>query len=162
MCQVVTFVLAVVSWTDRYNVYIQTNTLSSLFSQGEMNKIIGEHALNKHSSRSHCIFTVHVEVRRICSHFTLSLHCTKSELCNVTQTSELYKSFESVWHGSVLNSVCLYGCGPVSLSHTLECNVHHVQTQPGGSRRFREVEQNWGEFMYHFALFWMIVLNKVK
>ncbi|KAI4891363.1 hypothetical protein NFI96_022951 [Prochilodus magdalenae] len=28
---------------------------------GEMNRIIGEHALNKNSSRSHCIFTIHIE-----------------------------------------------------------------------------------------------------
>ncbi|TRZ00100.1 hypothetical protein DNTS_020297 [Danionella cerebrum] len=31
--------------------------------QGEMNRIIGEHALNKQSSRSHCIFTIHIESR---------------------------------------------------------------------------------------------------
>ncbi|KAK2913990.1 hypothetical protein QQF64_030187 [Cirrhinus molitorella] len=35
----------------------------NLFFEGEMNRIIGEHALNKRSSRSHCIFTVHIEAR---------------------------------------------------------------------------------------------------
>lgn len=30
--------------------------------QGERNRTIAEHALNKHSSRSHCIFTITVEV----------------------------------------------------------------------------------------------------
>ena len=32
-------------------------------TQGEANRIIGEHSLNQHSSRSHCIFTVHIESR---------------------------------------------------------------------------------------------------
>uniref|UniRef100_A0A3B1IEM6 Kinesin family member 9 n=1 Tax=Astyanax mexicanus TaxID=7994 RepID=A0A3B1IEM6_ASTMX len=35
----------------------------NLLFEGEMNRIIGEHALNKNSSRSHCIFTIHIEVR---------------------------------------------------------------------------------------------------
>ncbi|KAF4089757.1 hypothetical protein AMELA_G00069680 [Ameiurus melas] len=43
-------------------VHREEEALNLLF-EGEMNKIIGEHALNKHSSRSHCIFTVHVESR---------------------------------------------------------------------------------------------------
>lgn len=30
--------------------------------QGNMNRVIAEHTLNTHSSRSHCIFTIHVEV----------------------------------------------------------------------------------------------------
>ncbi|XP_076617869.1 kinesin-like protein KIF9 [Chaetodon auriga] len=34
-----------------------------LLFEGEMNRIIGSHALNRSSSRSHCIFTVHVESR---------------------------------------------------------------------------------------------------
>ncbi|XP_039544497.1 kinesin-like protein KIF9 isoform X2 [Pimephales promelas] len=43
-------------------VHNEEEALNLLF-EGEMNKIIGEHALNKHSSRSHCIFTVHIESR---------------------------------------------------------------------------------------------------
>ncbi|XP_022533795.2 kinesin-like protein KIF9 [Astyanax mexicanus] len=35
----------------------------NLLFEGEMNRIIGEHALNKNSSRSHCIFTIHIESR---------------------------------------------------------------------------------------------------
>uniref|UniRef100_A0A673GTX4 Kinesin motor domain-containing protein n=1 Tax=Sinocyclocheilus rhinocerous TaxID=307959 RepID=A0A673GTX4_9TELE len=42
-------------------VHNEEEALNLLF-EGEMNRIIGEHALNKHSSRSHCIFTVHIEV----------------------------------------------------------------------------------------------------
>ena len=30
---------------------------------GENNRTISEHKLNKHSSRSHCIFTIHLEMR---------------------------------------------------------------------------------------------------
>ena len=31
--------------------------------EGENNRTISEHKLNKHSSRSHCIFTIHLEIR---------------------------------------------------------------------------------------------------
>uniref|UniRef100_A0A671MBB8 Kinesin-like protein n=1 Tax=Sinocyclocheilus anshuiensis TaxID=1608454 RepID=A0A671MBB8_9TELE len=41
-------------------VHNEEEALNLLF-EGEMNRIIGEHALNKHSSRSHCICTVHIE-----------------------------------------------------------------------------------------------------
>ncbi|KAL1006914.1 hypothetical protein UPYG_G00078840 [Umbra pygmaea] len=43
-------------------VHNEEEALSLLF-EGEMNRIIGAHALNKHSSRSHCIFTVEIESR---------------------------------------------------------------------------------------------------
>ncbi|XP_050970766.1 kinesin-like protein KIF9 isoform X2 [Labeo rohita] len=43
-------------------VHNEEEALNLLF-EGEMNRIIGEHALNKHSSRSHCIFTIHIESR---------------------------------------------------------------------------------------------------
>ncbi|XP_029979712.1 kinesin-like protein KIF9 [Sphaeramia orbicularis] len=33
----------------------------NVFFEGEMNRIIGSNALNRNSSRSHCIFTVHIE-----------------------------------------------------------------------------------------------------
>nr|XP_020473154.1 kinesin-like protein KIF9 [Monopterus albus] len=35
----------------------------NLMFQGEMSRIIGSHALNRNSSRSHCIFTMHIESR---------------------------------------------------------------------------------------------------
>ncbi|NWY71389.1 KIF9 protein, partial [Erithacus rubecula] len=35
----------------------------SLHCQGETNRVIGEHSLNKNSSRSHCIFTMYIECR---------------------------------------------------------------------------------------------------
>lgn len=37
-----------------------------LLLQGDTNRKIAEHALNTHSSRSHCIFTIHVEVSVTC------------------------------------------------------------------------------------------------
>ncbi|KAG8534915.1 hypothetical protein GDO81_029949, partial [Engystomops pustulosus] len=33
----------------------------NLLFEGETNRIIGSHTLNKNSSRSHCIFTIHLE-----------------------------------------------------------------------------------------------------
>ncbi|KAI3355381.1 hypothetical protein L3Q82_018225, partial [Scortum barcoo] len=41
-------------------VHSEEEALNLLF-EGEMNRIIGSHALNRNSSRSHCIFTVHIE-----------------------------------------------------------------------------------------------------
>ncbi|XP_035512922.1 kinesin-like protein KIF9 [Morone saxatilis] len=43
-------------------VHSEEEALNLLF-EGEMNRIIGSHALNRNSSRSHCIFTVHIESR---------------------------------------------------------------------------------------------------
>ncbi|XP_030254708.1 kinesin-like protein KIF9 [Sparus aurata] len=43
-------------------VHSEEEALNLLF-EGEMNRIIGSHALNRNSSRSHCIFTVHIEAR---------------------------------------------------------------------------------------------------
>ncbi|XP_070842449.1 kinesin-like protein KIF9 [Chaetodon trifascialis] len=43
-------------------VHSEEEALHLLF-EGEMNRIIGSHALNRSSSRSHCIFTVHIESR---------------------------------------------------------------------------------------------------
>ena len=34
----------------------------NLLFEGETNRVIAEHALNHASSRSHCVFTVHIEV----------------------------------------------------------------------------------------------------
>uniref|UniRef100_A0A8C4SL74 Kinesin family member 9 n=1 Tax=Erpetoichthys calabaricus TaxID=27687 RepID=A0A8C4SL74_ERPCA len=35
----------------------------SLLFEGETNRVISSHSLNRYSSRSHCIFTIHIEVR---------------------------------------------------------------------------------------------------
>ncbi|CAI9566207.1 unnamed protein product, partial [Staurois parvus] len=43
-----------------HHVPSEEHALNLLF-EGETNRIIGSHILNKHSSRSHCIFTIHVE-----------------------------------------------------------------------------------------------------
>nr|XP_046211040.1 kinesin-like protein KIF9 isoform X2 [Oncorhynchus gorbuscha] len=43
-------------------IHSEEEALNLLF-EGEMNRIIGAHALNKNSSRSHCILTVHIESR---------------------------------------------------------------------------------------------------
>ena len=31
--------------------------------EGETNRTVSQHKLNKHSTRSHCIFTLHLEIR---------------------------------------------------------------------------------------------------
>ena len=40
----------------------EEDALNMLF-EGETNRVIDEHSLNKYSSRSHCVFTIHVESR---------------------------------------------------------------------------------------------------
>ncbi|NXN90628.1 KIF9 protein, partial [Bombycilla garrulus] len=41
----------------------EEEALQLLFEAGETNRVIGEHTLNKNSSRSHCIFTMYIECR---------------------------------------------------------------------------------------------------
>lgn len=40
----------------------EEDALGMLF-EGETNRTVAEHKLNKNSSRSHCIFTIHLEIR---------------------------------------------------------------------------------------------------
>lgn len=40
----------------------EEDAIAQLF-EGETNRTISEHKLNKASSRSHCVFTVHLEIR---------------------------------------------------------------------------------------------------
>jgi kinesin family protein 6/9 len=54
----------------------EEDALNMLF-EGERNRTIAEHSLNKHSSRSHCIFTITVEAR---SHSKSSSEYTVSRL----------------------------------------------------------------------------------
>ncbi|NWV39325.1 KIF9 protein, partial [Grantiella picta] len=49
----------------------------SLHRQGETNRVIAEHTLNKNSTRSHCIFTMYIECR---SRDYKNLKCLKSKL----------------------------------------------------------------------------------
>uniref|UniRef100_A0A8C3LSN1 Kinesin-like protein n=1 Tax=Chrysolophus pictus TaxID=9089 RepID=A0A8C3LSN1_CHRPC len=45
-----------------HSVSDEEDALNLLF-EGETNRVIAEHSLNKNSSRSHCIFTIYIEVR---------------------------------------------------------------------------------------------------
>ena len=36
--------------------------ISSFSLKGETNRAVSEHTLNKRSSRSHCVFTIYIEV----------------------------------------------------------------------------------------------------
>lgn len=40
----------------------EEDALNSLF-EGELNRTVSEHQMNKASSRSHCVFTIHIECR---------------------------------------------------------------------------------------------------
>ncbi|XP_062335102.1 kinesin-like protein KIF9 isoform X2 [Osmerus eperlanus] len=68
----------VVKGLSLHLVHSEVEALNLLF-EGEMNRIIGAHSLNRNSSRSHCILTVHIE-----SHSR-----TLSDAKYVTSTSKL-------------------------------------------------------------------------
>ncbi|NXM41812.1 KIF9 protein, partial [Gymnorhina tibicen] len=55
----------------------EEEALHLLFEAGETNRVIGEHTLNKNSSRSHCIFTMYIECR---SRDYRNLKCLKSKI----------------------------------------------------------------------------------
>ncbi|NWV91818.1 KIF9 protein, partial [Machaerirhynchus nigripectus] len=55
----------------------EEEALHLLFEAGETNRVIGEHTLNKNSSRSHCIFTMYIECR---SRNYKNLKCLKSKI----------------------------------------------------------------------------------
>ncbi|NXB15823.1 KIF9 protein, partial [Rhagologus leucostigma] len=55
----------------------EEEALHLLFEAGETNRVIGEHTLNKNSSRSHCIFTMYIECR---SRDYKNLKCLKSKI----------------------------------------------------------------------------------
>merc|ERR1719402_512202 len=43
-----------------HHVTTEEEALNLLF-EGELNRVVSEHQLNVHSSRSHCIFTIYIE-----------------------------------------------------------------------------------------------------
>ena len=47
------------------NVFTEDQALALLF-EGETNRSMAAHALNARSTRSHCIFTIHLEVSALC------------------------------------------------------------------------------------------------
>ncbi|NXS86490.1 KIF9 protein, partial [Erpornis zantholeuca] len=55
----------------------EEEALHLFFEAGETNRVIGEHTLNKNSSRSHCIFTLYIECR---SRDYRNLKCLKSKI----------------------------------------------------------------------------------
>ena len=50
--------------------------LLRLFRQGETNRVIGEHQLNRESSRSHSIFTIHIEMKMAGEQGEIIVRCT--------------------------------------------------------------------------------------
>ncbi|KAM9573347.1 kinesin-like protein KIF9 isoform 1-T2 [Guaruba guarouba] len=59
-----------------HTVSLEEDALSLLF-EGENKRVIAEHALNKHSSRSHCIFTIYIESR---FRFFSDVKCVNSKI----------------------------------------------------------------------------------
>ncbi|XP_030349420.1 kinesin-like protein KIF9 isoform X2 [Strigops habroptila] len=59
-----------------HTVSFEEDALSLLF-EGESRRVIAEHALNKHSSRSHCIFTIYIESR---FRFFSDVKCVNSKI----------------------------------------------------------------------------------
>ncbi|KAL7746323.1 hypothetical protein RI367_008331 [Sorochytrium milnesiophthora] len=71
----------------------EEDALNLLF-EGETNRSIGDHALNRTSSRSHCIFTMHVEARnRIESSERVT--CSKLNLVDLAGSERLSKTHSS-------------------------------------------------------------------
>ena len=55
----------------------------NLLFEGETNRVIAEHALNHTSSRSHCVFTLHIEVsiaEYLDSLYFMNLHLRKTRI----------------------------------------------------------------------------------
>ena len=72
----------------------------NLLFEGETNRAIGQHVLNKQSSRSHCIFTILIECRSMLSteeKYTISklnlVDLAGSERLAKTNVSDLFVSF---------------------------------------------------------------------
>ncbi|XP_062459882.1 kinesin-like protein KIF9 isoform X4 [Pezoporus occidentalis] len=59
-----------------HKISLEEDALSLLF-KGENKRVIAEHALNKHSSRSHCIFTIYIESR---FRFFSDIKCVNSKI----------------------------------------------------------------------------------
>ena len=57
--------------------------LSSLLAVADKARTIGAHALNQHSSRSHCVFTLYIESRET-SNQTVAVRRGKLCLCDVS------------------------------------------------------------------------------
>lgn len=72
-------------------VYIVWFTSYHLIAQGEMNRSIAEHSLNLVSSRSHCIFTLHVESRSH-THSTATYTVSKLNLIDLAGSERLGKT----------------------------------------------------------------------
>ncbi|XP_062459880.1 kinesin-like protein KIF9 isoform X2 [Pezoporus occidentalis] len=57
--------------------YKHRGIIPRAIQQGENKRVIAEHALNKHSSRSHCIFTIYIESR---FRFFSDIKCVNSKI----------------------------------------------------------------------------------
>ena len=104
-----------------------------LLLQGDMNRKIAEHTLNTHSSRSHCIFTVHVEVSVTCLPLSQLLHSlsppsfspscyTNSPLPSLSSQSRSRTHSNAEYTLSKLNLVDLAGSERLSKTNV---SIHH-------------------------------------
>lgn len=94
-----------------------------LLLQGDMNRKIAEHALNTHSSRSHCIFTIHVEVSVTCLPLSHLSHSFTSLSLSSQSRSRTHSNAE--YTISKLNLVDLAGSERLSKTNV---SIHHSHT----------------------------------
>ena len=94
-----------------------------LLLQGDMNRKIAEHALNTHSSRSHCIFAIHIEVSVTCLPLSLLSHSFTSLSLSSQSRSRTHSNAE--YTISKLNLVDLAGSERLSKTNV---SIHHSRT----------------------------------
>lgn len=102
--------------------YCSMSPAVCLLLQGNMNRKIAEHALNTHSSRSHCIFTIHVEVSVTCLPLSQLSHSFTSLSLSSQSRSRTHSNAE--YTISKLNLVDLAGSERLSKTNVSICHSH--------------------------------------
>lgn len=102
--------------------YCSMSPAVCLLLQGDMNRKIAEHALNTHSSRSHCIFTIHVEVSVTCLPLSQLSHSFTSLSLSSQSRSRTHSNAE--YTISKLNLVDLAGSERLSKTNVSICHSH--------------------------------------
>lgn len=102
--------------------YCSMSPTVCLLLQGDMNRKIAEHALNTHSSRSHCIFTIHVEVSVTCLPLSQLSHSFTSLSLSSQSRSRTHSNAE--YTISKLNLVDLAGSERLSKTNVSICHSH--------------------------------------
>ena len=130
--------------------------ISICFSQGEMNRIVASHYLNRNSSRSHCIFTIYIETRsRVVSNakYTVSkinlVDLAGSERIEKTEPEETGQR-EAMYINKSLTFLeqVVIALGDKKRKHVpyRQCKLTHVLSDSiGGSNNTVLIANMWGE-----------------